>query len=84
MAMEAPLFFRLAELTAPFTGSGVVSTSDASDKETVSVPEAAAPPEPAAAETADFASFCSASAEIWQADASSRRKYSRNGRIEML
>lgn len=47
--MEAPLFFRRPELTAPFTGSGVVSTSDASDEETVSVPEAA-PPEPAAAE----------------------------------
>lgn len=25
MAMEAPLFFRLAELTAPFTGSQVTT-----------------------------------------------------------
>lgn len=49
MAMEAPLFFRLAELTAPFTVSGVISTSDASDEETVSVPEAPPPPEPAGA-----------------------------------
>lgn len=48
--MEAPLFFRLAELTAPFTGSGVASTSNTSDEKTVSVPEAAALPEPAAAE----------------------------------